>query len=67
MQLAESRIQQQGGRLIVLETSSQELYRPTQEFHQALGYREVSRIPDFYAVGDDRIAYTKKVSSGNPP
>jgi D-alanine-D-alanine ligase len=61
MLLAEEQIRRQKGRLIVLETSSQELYESTRRFHRSLGYREQCRIPDFYDVGDDQVVFTKLV------
>jgi D-alanine-D-alanine ligase len=66
MQLAEEQISRQGGRLIVLETSSQELYEPTRQFHQSLGYQEQARIPDFYDMGDAKVIYSKAVDSQEP-
>lgn len=56
---AEQEIGRKGSRLIVVETSSQEMYRPTREFYGALGYKEVSRIADFYDDGDDKITFAK--------
>jgi ribosomal protein S18 acetylase RimI-like enzyme len=47
------------GRLIVIETSSQPKYHPTQQFYLRLGYTEAARIPSFYRPGDDRIIYVK--------
>ncbi len=59
MNLAEEEIRRSSGRLIVVETSSQEMYEPTRRFYRSLGYREASRIPDFYDVGDDRLTFVK--------
>lgn len=64
MRLAEEEIRAKGGRLILLETSSQELYEPTRRFYRSLEYREVSRIPDFYDVGDARVTLAKTLSQG---
>jgi len=66
MLLAEQLIFEQGGRLIVLETSSQELYEPTRRFHKSLGYRELGCILDFYDVGDSKIIFGKGVDSQEP-
>jgi ribosomal protein S18 acetylase RimI-like enzyme len=49
-------------RLIVVETAGRPDYAATREFYQARGYRAVSRIPDFYAQGDDQVVYVKVVS-----
>jgi ribosomal protein S18 acetylase RimI-like enzyme len=55
----EKRVREAGGRMIVVETSSQPKYEGTRRFYLRLGYKEISRIPDFYKVGDDRITYVK--------
>jgi D-alanine-D-alanine ligase len=60
---AEQAISDRGGRLLVIETSSRETYLPTRRFYEALGYREVSRVADFYAPGDDRVILTKEIKS----
>jgi len=48
-----------GGRLVIIETSSQPKYHPTRAFYLGLNYTEVARVPDFYKAGDDRVIYTK--------
>jgi D-alanine-D-alanine ligase len=63
MLLGEERIRRQKGRLIVLETSSQDLYEATRRFHRSLGYQEQGRVPDFYDVGDDQVIFTKLVNN----
>ncbi|HEU0022852.1 MAG TPA: GNAT family N-acetyltransferase [Dehalococcoidia bacterium] len=71
MLLGEEKIRRERGRLIVLETSSQDIYESTRRFHRSLGYQERGRIPDFYDVGDDQIILTKVVNTldraGGPP
>jgi ribosomal protein S18 acetylase RimI-like enzyme len=49
-------------RLVVVETAGRAEYAPTRAFYQARGYRVASRIPDFYAPGDDQVVYVKQVS-----
>ena len=49
-------------RLIVIETAGRPDYAPTRAFYQARGYSPVSRIPDFYAPGDDQVVFAKEVS-----
>jgi ribosomal protein S18 acetylase RimI-like enzyme len=49
-------------RLIVIETAGRPDYAPTRAFYQARGYSPVSRIPDFYAPGDDQVVFVKDVS-----
>ncbi|HEX7337274.1 MAG TPA: GNAT family N-acetyltransferase [Gemmatimonadales bacterium] len=49
-------------RLIVVETAGRDDYEPTRSFYQARGYREVARVPDFYAPGEDQVVFVKSVS-----
>ena len=55
----EKQVAEGGGRLILIETSSQPKYEKTRQFYLGLGYEEASRIPDFYRAGDSRITYVK--------
>jgi ribosomal protein S18 acetylase RimI-like enzyme len=58
---AEDRIRAEGGRLILIETSSQESYAKTHRFYSNRGYETVARLPDFYAPGDDRVIFQKRL------
>jgi GNAT superfamily N-acetyltransferase len=55
----EKKVEDTGGRMILIETSSQPKYEGTRQFYLHLGYKEISRIPDFYKPGDDRVTYVK--------
>jgi len=55
----EKTVREASGRMILIETSSQPKYEKTRWFYTGLDYKEVSRIPDFYRKGDDRITYVK--------
>ncbi|MBP6909688.1 MAG: GNAT family N-acetyltransferase [Candidatus Saccharicenans sp.] len=55
----ENEVKKKGGRLVIIETSSQPKYLPTRKFYEKLGYREMARIPDFYRPGDDRVIFGK--------
>jgi GNAT superfamily N-acetyltransferase len=57
----EATVKAAGGRLVLIETSSQPKYEKTRRFYAGLSYKEVSRIPDFYRKGDDRITYVKSL------
>ena len=59
----EKRVQEGNGRLIIIETSSQEKYAPTRSFYERNGYTLEARIKDFYRVGDDRLIYVKRFPS----
>ncbi len=54
-----SEIQKQGGKLLVIETSSQPQYENTRRFYEKMGCQLEARIKDFYCVGDDKLIYTK--------
>jgi ribosomal protein S18 acetylase RimI-like enzyme len=55
----EADIRARGGKLLVLETSSQESYKRTTSFYQKSGYELNSRIRDFYKNNDDKLVYIK--------
>lgn len=55
----ELRLRKRGARLLVAETSSRAEYDATRQFYRSRGYREAARMRDFYALGDDRVIYTK--------
>ncbi|HUG38928.1 MAG TPA: N-acetyltransferase [Longimicrobiales bacterium] len=59
----ERRLVQQRARLVLIETSSRADYEPTRGFYERRGYEEVARVPDFYAVGDDRVIYARTFDS----
>lgn len=44
-----------GGRRLRVETSTHASYAPTRRFYERCGYREVGRIADFYADGNDLV------------
>lgn len=58
----EYEITRQQGRLILIETSSQEKYKATQAFYLRSGYHLAAQIKDFYKPGDDRMIYTKYIN-----
>jgi len=59
----EAAIAAEGGRLIVVETSSRRDYAPTRAFYRGLGYDEQAAIADYYAPGDSLVVYTKYLAS----
>jgi len=52
-----------GCRRIYIETSSRELYRPTQTFYLHCGYVQEAVLEDYYAENDGKIIYVKKLGS----
>lgn len=56
---AEEIVKRNNGRLLVAETSSQPKYQKTRDFYVSAGYEIVSRIKEYYKVGDDLLVYGK--------
>ena len=59
----EQRLQAEGGRLLVVETSSREDYTPTRRFYERRSYQRRATIPGYYAPGDDLVIYTKDLTA----
>jgi D-alanine-D-alanine ligase len=56
---AERLIREHGGRMIVVDTSTRPVYTATRLFYERHGYREETRVKDFYAPGDDKVISVK--------
>jgi len=61
LNFAEDKIKETKGRLSIIETSSKPEYEATRRFHQAQGYKTICRIADFYAPGDDKLVFQKRL------
>ena len=59
---AEADVLQRGGRLLLIETSSQQSYRSTIRFYERAGYELVARIPGYYRPGDDKLVFAKSLA-----
>jgi ribosomal protein S18 acetylase RimI-like enzyme len=57
--LAEADIKRRGGRMIMIETSSNPHYGAARSLYLTLGYHLISTIPDFYSPGDDKETFRK--------
>jgi len=58
---AEGKIRGAGGRLVLVETSSQPHYEETRRFYQRQGYELICQVSDFYAPGDDKLVLQKRL------
>jgi GNAT superfamily N-acetyltransferase len=58
----ERRLRNVGARLLVVETSGRDEYQATRGFYAAREYAVSARVRDFYAPGDDRIIFTKRLT-----
>jgi len=62
LQGVEREIARQGGRLVVVETSSRKDYEKTRRFYEkTMAYQTAAWIKDFYKPGDDKVIYIKYV------
>lgn len=60
----EERLRAAEARLLIVETSSRDVYAPTRGFYERREYVERARVRGFYAVGDDRVIFTKRLRAG---
>jgi ribosomal protein S18 acetylase RimI-like enzyme len=61
IQEVERRLALKDARLVIIETSSLPQYAATRAFYERRGYDVVARVPDFYAPGDDRLIFAKRI------
>lgn len=59
----ENEVRRRRGRMLLIETSSKEMYGPTVRFYERSGYDEISRIKDFYRIADDKVVFCKRLAS----
>jgi len=57
-------ISSKGGMNIWIETSSRLTYTPTRAFYKKKGYMVQAELPDFYAPGDNKVIFLKKMLNG---
>lgn len=50
-----ARIRAAGGRIVRIETSSQDAYDGTVAFYERIGFQHCGRIEEFYGPGDDLL------------
>jgi ribosomal protein S18 acetylase RimI-like enzyme len=63
----EDEIAKQGGRLVVVETSSRKDYDKTRRFYEkTVKYERAAWIRDFYKPGDDKVVYVKYLLGPSP-
>jgi ribosomal protein S18 acetylase RimI-like enzyme len=59
----ERRLAAEGARLLLVETAGKASYAATRAFYDRCGYTLVARVPDFYAPGDDKLIYCRRLSA----
>lgn len=63
----EAEIGEAGGDAVYVDTSSRLDYAPTRRFYESNGYSRVAELPDFYAPGDGKVIYRKRLTMGPRP
>jgi hypothetical protein len=58
----EVQIDDQGGRIVIVDTSGTDAFAKTRRFYENAGYIEEARIRDFWSKGDDKVTYWKALS-----
>lgn len=66
MAFSEHKIKDEGGRLVLIETSAKLSYSRTCRFYCSLGYEIIAQIPDYYAENEDKIILQKRINSHHP-
>ena len=54
-------VRRAGGERLYSETSTRPQYAPTRAFYEATGFRLVASLPDYFAPGDGKAIYEKKI------
>ena len=62
IRFAEACVGAAGGRLLLIDTSSLPRFAATHAFYGNHGYAEVARIPDFYADGESKVIFAKRMA-----
>jgi ribosomal protein S18 acetylase RimI-like enzyme len=63
LKFAEEETVRRGGRMLLIETSSQETYGGTIQFYEKTGYELVGKIKEYYKPGDDKLIFAKKLQA----
>lgn len=58
---AEADLAARGGRVLLVETSGLDAFARTRGFYRFIGYDEEARIREFYAAGEDKVVFRKKL------
>lgn len=61
LDLTEQRVQAAGGLAVYAETSGRDQYEPTRAFYRRCGYQVAAVFEDFYAAGDAKYFFVKRL------
>ncbi len=57
----EALLKDRGARLLVIDTTQTEDQTAARAFYAGLGYAQVARIPNFFADGEDKVSFIKRL------
>lgn len=57
----ETQLRRQGARMLLIDTSTEPTVEAARHFYFALGYETASLIPDYWAPGDGKLTFCKKL------
>jgi ribosomal protein S18 acetylase RimI-like enzyme len=66
LKFSEEEVMRRGGKMLLIETSSQETYGGTIQFYERTGYELVGKIPEYYKPGDDKLIFAKRLAPSVP-
>lgn len=61
MNYIEQRLKQNDGRILIVETSSDDAQFGARNFYKKIGYTQIAVIKDFWKDGEDKIVFWKKL------
>lgn len=61
MKYIEKLLKHKGGRILIVETSSDDAQIGARKFYQKIGYTQEATIRDFWKDGEDKIVFWKKL------
>lgn len=61
MNYIEQQLKQKDGRILIVETSSDDAQIGARKFYENIGYTQIAVIKDFWNDGEDKIVYWKKL------
>ena len=61
LKAVEEAVRTANGRLLLIETSDKSSFERTRLFYRKHGYSEVAHIPDYFADGDGKASFLKRI------
>lgn len=59
----EDKLQEEGRRVLIVDTSGTDAYTKARNFYLKIGYTQEARLRDFWAEGDDKVVFWKSLKA----